>query len=101
VTDSNIGDLMSITGRTRDDWVGALVLTQGNLEMAASVLFEGLTLQQMQQAAAQNAMGGDDDGDDGGMPPGMGGMPMGGQMGGNPMAGGMPGAGGNPLAELA
>ena len=87
---------MSITGRTRDDCVGALVLTQGNLEMAASVLFEGLTLQQMQQAAAQNAMGGDDDGDDGGMPPGMGGMPM----GGAPM-GGAGGAGGNPLAELA
>lgn len=92
--------LVAITNKPRDLCVMALQLTQGNADMACSVLFEGLDMNQMQALIARSGgagagQGGDQDAyDDYGAEDMGSANPMGAMPGMQPPMGGMPG--GNP-----
>lgn len=50
--------LVGITGRDRNICVQALQVTQGNLDLACSLIFEGVSPEQLQQMAASAGAGG-------------------------------------------
>lgn len=95
VTEDAVSTLVAITNKPRDLCVMALQLTQGNADMACSVLFEGIDMNQMQAMLARGgAMAGGAGGDDG--YDDYGGEDMGSA---NPMAGQMPGMP-NPMGGM-
>ena len=94
-----INTLVGITGKDRDRCIQALQVTQGNLDMACSLLFEGVSPEQLQQMAAGAGAGAgigggaDDYGQEyGSEDPGAGMMPG--------MGAGAPGGGANDFSEL-
>ena len=93
MSNDDISQLMAISGKPREVCVMALILGQGNVEMACSVIFE-LTPEQMvmaiQQARAQLAGGMGEEDDDFGMGGGMAGMAGAGMGGGAGVGGGAP-----------
>ena len=61
-----LSTLVAITGRPRDLCVQALMMTQGNADLACSLLLEGVNMQDLQALARQGGgagagMGGGDD----------------------------------------
>ena len=48
MTEDGVSTLVAITNKPREACIIALQLTQGNADMACSILFEGLDMNQMQ-----------------------------------------------------
>ena len=82
VDEDGINTLVGITGKPRDQCIRALQIARGNADLACSLLFEGVDLNQIPaDGGMQDQDYGDEDPMAGGMPggmPGMGGMPGGG-----------------------
>lgn len=47
MNEESINTLVGISGKSREECVLALIVTQGNLDMACSLLFEGVDMNQL------------------------------------------------------